>query len=109
MSATPSSPEARLIREGLALSLVPDIGCSAFRERVERYGSAADALLATIPLAERWTALHAADEILACARRTGVRVILLGEPEYPEPLSSPRPIARSEVPTIAPPILPQAM
>lgn len=86
MSATPSSPEARAIREGLALSLVPEIGCSAFRERVETHGSAADALLGTVPLADRYAALRAADAILARSRRAGARVILLGEPEYPESL-----------------------
>lgn len=86
MSATPSSPEARAIREGLALSLVPEIGCSAFRERVEKHGSAADALLGTVPLADRYAALREADAILAHSRRAGARVILLGEPEYPEPL-----------------------
>lgn len=85
MSATRSFPDHAAIRDGVALSFAPGIGCTAFRRLVERYGSAAAALV-SVPEPDRGAARRRADAVLSRAQRADARLILLGEPEYPDPL-----------------------
>jgi DNA processing protein len=83
---TPSSPEAPL-REGLALALLEGMRCETFRERVERHGSAAAAFGVEPRNRASADALARADDVLERAGRAGARVLLFGEPGYPERLS----------------------
>ena len=82
---TRRSPETDL-RDALAFSLLPKIGCSAFRAGVERHGSACAAFRAAENEPERREALGKADDLIARAARASASILLQGEPGYPEPL-----------------------
>ena len=82
---TRRSPETDL-RDALAFSLLPKVGCGAFRIGVERYGSAASAFRAAENAPERQEALDRAGELIAKAGEASVSILLQGEPGYPEPL-----------------------
>lgn len=74
-------------RRAIALSLLPGVGCVAFREAVERHGAAADAFEFAGTAAERDAALRRADVILARARTVEGAVLVFGERGYPDALS----------------------
>lgn len=73
-------------REAIALSLLPAVGCVAYREAVERYGAAGQAFRSTGTAADREAALARAGAILDRAATIGARILVFGEPGYPEPL-----------------------
>lgn len=73
-------------RESIALSLLPDFGCRAFREAVGRHGSAAASFGFHGTPGEREAASRVADGILERVERAGGRVLVLGERGYPAPL-----------------------
>jgi DNA processing protein len=82
---TRRSPE-RELREAVAFALLKRIGCLAFREGVERFGSAAAAFRAHTDIEAKQNALSQAATTIARAREIGVAVLLQGEPGYPASL-----------------------
>lgn len=82
---TRPSPE-RELREAIAFALLPGIGCAAFREGVERHGSAAAAFRDGDPRPGRREALTAADQLLARAAALSLQILVQGEPSYPDTL-----------------------
>ena len=84
--ATSHSPEVAR-RQALALSLVTGVGAVAYRELAERFGSASLAWERGGRLPGRDAAMASATEALSRAAKCGASLVLLGDPEYPEPLS----------------------
>jgi DNA processing protein len=82
---TRSSPE-RELRDAIAFALMPGIGCVAFREGVERYGSAASAFRHGAELPGTAEALAGADRVMERAAALSVQLLIQGEPAYPEVL-----------------------
>src|SRR5688572_169294 len=76
-----SSPESRI--DALALALAPRIGPWAYRERVARFGSAADAFRATVDRADRERLRAEAVRITSDGERCGARLVLLDDVDYP--------------------------
>jgi DNA processing protein len=74
------------LRDGVAFGLLPHMGSAAFREAIERCGSAAEALRGHPRHDERVVARQAAGEAVARAQATGADILVQGEPEYPAPL-----------------------
>lgn len=74
------------MRDGLAFALLPRNGPVAFREAVERHGSARDALACAPAGPDRDEAVARAERIVAWAAAAGAHILLLGEPEYPDAL-----------------------
>jgi DNA processing protein len=74
------------LREAVAFSLLPGVGCVAFKEGVERFGSAADAFRATGSDRERVEALRAADALIRRAAAASSRILLQGDDNYPPAL-----------------------
>jgi DNA processing protein len=72
--------------ESVAFSLLPTIGCTAFRRGIERYGSAADAFRRSGSSTDRAIALQEANELVSLAVRKSVHVLVQGHREYPEAL-----------------------
>lgn len=72
--------------EGVAFSVLPTVGCKAFREGVERHGAAAAAFRAWTNAAEREKALAAADDLVTRAVAANATILLNGEQGYPEAL-----------------------
>jgi DNA processing protein len=70
----------------IALAFVSDVGCVAYRALVERYGSAATAFAEVVPQRERAAALDRAADVLRNVHRVQARVLVLGEPDYPDTL-----------------------
>jgi DNA processing protein len=81
----PSSPE-RELHEGIAFALQEGIGCVAFRERVERHGSAAAAFRQGDDAPAKRDALNRAEAAVARARALGITILVQGEPGYPPSL-----------------------
>ena len=73
-------------RRAIALSMLPRIGGAAFRNAVERHGSATEAFGFSGSGSQREAALAEADTILALAVARGARVLVLGESDYPDSL-----------------------
>lgn len=71
-----------MIRDALALSLVPGVGSVEWHRRVAEHGTASSAL-AEVTAAEQVRALDAADAALARGARVGAVCLAAGEPEYP--------------------------
>jgi len=82
---TRHSPESDL-RDAIAFSLLPRVGCGAFRAGVERYGSAAAAFRAATNEADRLEAHEQAAQLIANSEAASAAILLQGEPDYPEPL-----------------------
>ncbi|HEX6313291.1 MAG TPA: DNA-processing protein DprA [Gemmatimonadaceae bacterium] len=80
---TPCCPDDER-REALAFAHLPGVGCVAFREAVERHGSASEAFHRSRKDTDKRAALHSADAVLATADSRGIQVLLFGDPEYPE-------------------------
>jgi len=78
--------DAIKLRESVAFSLLDAVGCVAFREGVERHGSAAVAFHTVGTSSSRNQALRDADEIIARCAERHVSILVLGEERYPEPL-----------------------
>ena len=83
---TPRCPDPESRRRALALSLLPRVGIATYHELVARFGSAHEAFDATGDPADRSAALDAADRALARADRTGAKMILAGDDDYPPQL-----------------------
>jgi DNA processing protein len=81
---TQRSPEHEL-RDAIAFGLLPGIGCVAFREGVERHGSAAAAFRASDEPG-KGEAIDEARAVIARAKARSIRVLVQGEPEYPQSL-----------------------
>jgi len=79
------SPEQEL-REAIALALLPRVGCTAFREGIERNGSAAAAFRVAGTMERRVSALLEADDLIVAASAASSRFLIQGEPDYPESL-----------------------
>jgi DNA processing protein len=82
---TRRSPD-REFREGIAFALLEGIGCVAFRESVERHGSAAEAFRAFGDAAAKQDARSRADATVSKARSQGITLLLQGESGYPASL-----------------------
>ena len=74
------------LREGIAFALLPRIGCAAFREGVERHGSAAAAFRFAGSDPDRTQALGGAHELIRRANAASAVILLQGEAGYPEVL-----------------------
>lgn len=72
--------------ESVAFSLMPSIGCSAFRRGIERHGSAAAAFRHSGGAADRAAALEEANELVSLAARKSIQLLVQGHAEYPEAL-----------------------
>jgi DNA processing protein len=81
----PSFPDVRT--DALALALAPGIGARRYRERSDGFGSAAQAFAATVDPGLATGLRDEARRLLADADRCGARLILVGEPDYPAPLT----------------------
>lgn len=82
---TQYSPEPEL-REAVAFALLPKVGCVAFREGIEREGSAASAFRRRGTPGQRAKALADSDALIARAAAASATILLQGESGYPEPL-----------------------
>lgn len=82
---TRRSPDRELL-EAVAFALLPKVGCRAFREGIERAGSAASAFRGSGTPEHRAQSLRDAEELIARAAAASTAVLLQGEPGYPEPL-----------------------
>jgi DNA processing protein len=80
---TPCSPDDER-RDALAFAHLPGVGCVAFREAVERHGSASDAFRRRRQDAETRSALQAADAVLATAASRDIHLLVFGDRDYPE-------------------------
>jgi DNA processing protein len=78
------SPEQEL-RDAIAFALLPGVGCVAFREGVERHGSASAAFRAR-DASGKPDALASAGDVVARARARSITLLVQGEPDYPEAL-----------------------
>lgn len=76
----------RELREAIAFALLPGIGCVAFREAVERYGSAAAAFRAAATASGKAEALSEARQVVSRAAALSVQLIVQGERAYPQAL-----------------------
>ena len=85
MTRRSRSPDQEL-REGIAFALLEGSRSIAFRERVERYGSAAAAFRANHDAGAKHEASGKADTVIARARALGITLLLQGEPGYPSDL-----------------------
>jgi DNA processing protein len=79
------SPD-RELREGIAFALLQGITTVAFRESVERNGSAAAAFRSNRDGPAKHEALQKADAVIARSRALGITLLLQGEPGYPADL-----------------------
>ena len=86
MRTSSRSPDDDARFRALALALAPGVGPRSWLERVERYGSAAQAFDATLATGERDHALALAERVLADAVRVGARVLLHEDESYPSAL-----------------------
>ena len=77
-----TSKDVATLREGIAFSLLPSIGCVAFREGIERFGSAAAAFRFNGTESERQDALRDADALIRRANAVASRILLQGEDDY---------------------------
>ncbi|HEX6791273.1 MAG TPA: DNA-processing protein DprA [Candidatus Krumholzibacteria bacterium] len=77
-------PEQEL-REAIAFALLPRVGGVAFREGVERHGSASAAFRVTDAAGKSEALTHAAD-VIARARTKSITLLVQGEPAYPHVL-----------------------
>ena len=84
MRGASSFPDARL--DALALALAPGVGARRYRERVDGFGSAAHAFAATVCAHEKSRLRDEALRLAEDAERCGARLLLLGDPDYPEQL-----------------------
>ena len=84
MREASSFPDARV--DALALALAPGIGCRAYRERSERFGSAARAFGATVDPRDQSRLRDEAVRFAADAARCGATLLLFGDDVYPAPL-----------------------
>lgn len=82
---TRHSPD-RDVLEAVAFALLPKVGCRAFREGIERAGSAAVAFRGSGTTEQREQALREAEQLLATATAASATVLLQGEEGYPEAL-----------------------
>jgi DNA processing protein len=82
---TRSSPD-REQRQGIAFALLPKVGAVAFRQAIERHGSAAAAFRYAGSAADRERALRDADQAIARAEAASASILLQGEAGYPEVL-----------------------
>jgi DNA processing protein len=80
-----SSPE-RELQEAIAFALLPKVGCGAFREGVERHGSAATAFRRMAKDTDKPEALAGAREVVEKATAKSISLIVQGEPTYPAEL-----------------------
>lgn len=78
------SPEQEL-REAIAFALLPGVGCVAFREGVERHGSASAAFRVR-EASGKSEALAGAGAVIARAAAGAITLLLQGERGYPEAL-----------------------
>lgn len=81
---TRRSPDQDL-RDAIAFALLPGVGSVAFREGVERHGSAAAAFRAR-DAAKKGESAKKASDIIAQAAARSIRLVVQGEPDYPEAL-----------------------
>lgn len=79
---TRSSPD-RELTEAVAFALLPRVGCGAFREGVERFGSAAAAFREHGTSPQRREALAAAKARIAAADAVSSTLLVQGEGGYP--------------------------
>lgn len=84
MREASSFPDVRT--DALALALAPGIGARTYRERAERFGSAAGAFGATVDAGLQRGLRDEARRLCADADRCGARLVLFGDAEYPPPL-----------------------
>ncbi len=73
-------------REGIAFALLPKVGGVAFREGIERHGSAAAAFRSVGSATDRRQALSDADEAIRRAEAASATILLQGEAGYPDVL-----------------------
>jgi DNA processing protein len=78
---TRRSPDSSL-REAVAFSLLPKVGCGKFRSAVEKHGSAAAAFRASTS-DMREEALGEADKLLSRSKAASATILLQGEASYP--------------------------
>jgi DNA processing protein len=90
-------------RQALALSLLPRVGIATYHDLVARFGSAPHAFDAASDPDSRASALASADAVLANTTRAGARMLLLGDDDYPAPLSDLDHIAPDQ--RLSPPVL----
>ncbi|HEY5545191.1 MAG TPA: DNA-processing protein DprA [Gemmatimonadaceae bacterium] len=83
---TNGESEVTGLREALAFALMPKVGCVAFREGIERNGSAGSAFLVSGTAGQRAQALADSDDLIARAAAASATILLQGEPGYPESL-----------------------
>ncbi len=84
MREASSCPDARV--DALALALAPGVGARGYRERSQRFGSAADAFGTTVHPREQSRLRDEAVRLAADAERCGAALLLLGDDAYPAPL-----------------------
>jgi DNA processing protein len=80
----PSFPDVRV--DALALALAPGVGARTYRERVDRFGSAAHAFAATIHPHDQPQLRDEAVRLAEDAERCGAKLLLLGDADYPAQL-----------------------
>jgi DNA processing protein len=80
-----SFPDRRA--DALALALAPGVGARTYRERVDRFGSAAHAFAVTVREHERSRLRDEAARLAEDADRCGAKLLLYGDPDYPAALS----------------------
>lgn len=83
---TPVDVDVARRRESVAFSRMPSVGCAAFREGVERHGSADAAFRANRSTQDSAKALRDAVEVITLADGIGATILIQGERAYPEPL-----------------------
>jgi DNA processing protein len=76
----------KMVEEGLGIAMLPKVGCVAFREGVEREGSAASAFRRRGTPEQRAKALADSDALIAQAAAASATILLQGESGYPQPL-----------------------
>lgn len=84
MREAPSFPDGRT--DALALALAPGVGARRYRERAERFGSAAIAFGATVGGDDQPRLRDEACRLLDDGRRCGASLLLFGDAEYPATL-----------------------
>src|SRR5215204_1547591 len=78
------SPDPRV--DAVALALAPGVGPRSYRQLLERFGSATDALTATVSRADVDRLRREALRMATAGDTCRARLLLLGDPDYPPPL-----------------------
>ncbi|HUF31228.1 MAG TPA: DNA-processing protein DprA [Gemmatimonadaceae bacterium] len=82
-----SSPDGAERRAALALSLISGVGPVRFGELIDDFATPSAAFRSRSSASEREQALAEADRLLERASRAGARLVVRGQPGYPEKLA----------------------